>query len=657
MAKNSQEVRAKAWIDRIFRSNKVYEEWEDRYKCRDLEDFYLGHQYKQGEGEDNSERYVVNMCFPSVEIKIPSLLFFRPKIDIEVREPFEDQAGSNIAERTKLLEDTANTFISDRRVGFQEQALLSLRESFYRFGVIEVGYSADYIDNPNAGKPMLHDDGSEMEADGEPVVEPSVKIKPGSKESVYVRRIPAHQFRVAIGGNNRLDWSDWCGYYEWEYVEDVKQNPAYKNTANLKPQGSWKSTYTDPKGRPQRNSDQLNTDDERRDRSQMLKIWKIFDIRTKTKLVFAEGGTKALLEESYEYLPFAALKFHDIMDTFYPLPPMYNWRLPQMEMNETRQDQKIHRKRFKRRYASLKGAIDESEIEKLEAGADGVVAFTNSDPEKAIVPIQDAPLDSAFWRNIPATKDDFVQITGTGGEARGEASSATATQASIIDTRARIRESFSRYQVSLWLADIIKLLLWTIRDNMTQPFIIKRNVDMQASDAKINALRVGALWQQIQSEDLEDLDYEVAVDIESLSPANEDTDRTQWMAWMSSLTPQRVLMMMTSDTILRKDLSFFGIRGEKQIREIKKALEAQLLVMSGMPPMQAASQAKTGQMPQAPQPGLPGLPGGLPPVQTAPGAPNGSAGPTGGAPTDRIERQIQAQVQRRAPGAPIQTLQ
>lgn len=652
MAKNSQENEGRAWVDRIFRANKDYQEWEDKYFCRDLEDFYLGHQVKQSQDENGEEPYIVNLCFPSVEIKIPSLLFYRPKIDVDVRTPFEEQAGSNIAERTKLLEDTANTFISDRRVGFQEQALLALRESFYRFGVVEVGYSGNFIDNPNAGKPMLHDDGSEMmDEDGKPVLEPSVK--PPTKESVYVRRIPAHQFRVALGSNNRLDWTDWCGYYEWEYLEDVKRNPAYKNTANLKAQGSWKSDYTNPKGRPQRNSDTLDSVDERAKMSNMVKIWKIYDIRTKTKKVYAEGSYKPLQEESFTYLPFAVLKFHDILDTFYPLPPMFNWRLSQKEFNTTRQAQKIHLKRFKRRFARMKGTIDESEFEKLETGPDGVCVETNVDPEKAIVPIQDAQMSPDSWRNIPATKDDFMQITGVGGESRGEASSATATQASIIDTRARIRESFSRYQMSLFLADIISLLLKTIKEHMTLPFMVKRNVDLQASDAVQNAARVAGLWQQIEAEDLGELDYEVSVDMESMSPANEDTDRQQWMAMMSSLTPQTVLMLYTSDVMLRKHLAFFGIRGDKQILEVRKALESQLLVMSGMPPMQAAQAAKGGGMPQ---PGLPGMPGSLPQVQTTPGAPNGSAGPSVPTP-DRINAQIAAQVQQRAPGASVQTLQ
>lgn len=653
MAKNSQETRAKAWIDRIFRAERQYDEWNQKYRCSELEDLYLGHHYRSPEGEDGKEKYVVNMCFPSVEIKIPSLLFYRPKIDVDVREPFEDQAGSNIAERTKLLEDTANTFISDARVGFQEQALLSLREAFYRFGIVEVGYSGDFIDNPNAGKPALHDDGSEMQVDGEPVMQSFKILKPTKKgepssETVYIRRIPAHQFRVSIGANNRLDWCDWCGYYEWEYLEDVKANPAYKNTANLKPQGAWKTAYTDPKGRPQRNSDKLDTADERKDRSHMVKLWKIFDVRTKTKLVFAEGGAKALYEEPYSYLPFAVLKFHDIMDTFYPLPPMFNWRLPQEELNSTRQTQKIHGERFKRRYAYMDGSVDEAELQKLETGGDGTYIKTNVNAKDAVVPIQDAPLDSAYWRNIPATKDDFLQITGVGGEARGEASASTATQASIIDTRARIRESFSRYQVSLWLSGIVRLLLNTIRDNMLMPFVIKRNVDLQASDAQQNIARVGALWEQIQAEDLDEMDYEVAVDVESLSPANEDTERQQWMAWMSSLTPQRIMMMMSSDTILRKDLAFFGIRGDKQILEIKKALQTQLMVMSGASPLQAVMGSKGGAA------GLPGLPGTLPQVNPAPGAPEGSAGPTGAPMQDRINSQLNAQAQKLVPGVSTQ---
>ena len=651
MAKNNQEAIAKAWAGRIVQADKAYEAWDKKYRCRELEDFYLGHQYEAGVmGEDGKDPYVVNLAFATVEIKIPSLLFYRPKIDIDVREPFDAQPGSRIDDRTKLLEDTANTFVADRRVGFQDQALLALREAFYRFGVVEVGYSGDFIDNPNAGKPMLHDDGSEMQDEsGKTIVEPDRKLRGKDSETVYVRRIPAHQFRVSVGSNNRLDWSDWCGYYEWEYVEDVKSNPAYKNTSALKAQGSWKTKA--PSDTTQRASD-VDSEDERRARSKMLKLWKIWDIRTKTRWVFAEGSPKPLQQEPYTYLPFAALKFHDILDQFYPLPPMYNWVGPQKELNTTRQALRMHMARFKRRYGYVDGSIDESELEKLETGPDGTYVRFNT-PE-ALQAIEDAPLDSAFWRNIPATKDDFLQVTGVGGDARGAVEASTATQAAIIDTRSRVRESFSRYQVSLWLADIVRLLLWTIRDRMLLPFVIKRNVDMQAPDAFARAAEVASLWREIKAEDLGEVDYEVSVDVESLSPMNEDTERQQWMAWMSSLTPQRVVTMVCSDVLLRKDLAFFGIRGDKQFQEVKKALEAQLLIMSGMAPVQAVGQLKQGQMPMTPGGDMPGMPGKIPPVQQGMGAPNGTAGPVGPPIEGRVNQQLRMQTNQLVPGASVQ---
>lgn len=635
MAKDSQTTRVRAWVDRIQMAQKFQEEWEKKYKCDRLEDFYLGHQWEDKDiTETGQERYVINLCFPNVEVKIPSLFFYNPKFNVEVQEPYADSMG-DIEERAKLLEDTLNTFAADSKVGFQDQSTLALKEGFYRFSVVEVGYTGNYIDNPNAGKPMLNDKGEEMRGDdGEPVLQPEKVLGKGG-ESLYVRRIPAHQFIVSIGGNNRLEWCDWYGYWEWKYVEDVKKNPAYKNTDTVKANGSWKSQYK--QGQKERRSD--NPDDEAAARRNMVKVWKIWDARTYQKIVLAEGNQKPLLEEPYEFCPFAVLKFHEIMDSFYPLPPMYNWLLPQVELNETREMMRVHRKRYYRRYTYRDGSIDENELMKLETGGDGVYAKANVD--EPLKPVPDAPLDSAVQFNIPLTKDDLLQITGVSGEAKGAAEATTATQASIIDTRSRIRENYSRYQVSKWLASIGKLMLMTIRTKFTAPLMVRRMVDHQSPDAVLKAANVIYLWQEIQAEDLGEINYETSVDVESLSPLNEDVQRQQWLAWVQTLTPQKLMLMLASETILKKDLGYFGIKSNKQIQEIKKGLEAMLLTQSGLPPALAIAGV---------QGGVPGAPGQIATPQQAGVGPAGGAGPGATPFENRVNSQIAASVEAAAPG-------
>lgn len=569
MAKTSEKDRVKQWQTRVDMAEKAYQKWEDKYKPSVLEDYYYGHQWEGQPEELARQNYVINLCFPSVEVKLPSLMFYRPQVRVEPRPNWSDDPGNDLEFRTQLRQDTLNTFLDDKDVGFKVETTLAMKEAFPRFGIVEVGYSADFIDNPRAGKPMLHENGEEMkDGAGNAVITPD---RTQVAEQLFVKRIPSKTFRVAVNGKNRLRRNDWCGYYEWHYPDDLKRNPRYSNTANLKTGGKISGDYTDKAAD--------NSEEGMKERG-MVKIWKIWDLRTMSRCVFVEGGEKYLLQEPFQFLPFASLKFHDLFDEFYPLPPMFNWIHPQNELNETRNAQRIHRKRFYRRYGRLP-TVDEAEWRKVEDGGDGVCGvFPGND---AVWAIEDAPLDGAIARNVPETKQDFLEISGIGGEERGVSDADTATQANIIDVRSRIRENYSRSQVAEWLGEICELLLMTIDAYMELPMWIKVNVDPQGPYAQIEQLRVFAGWLQIKKEELGGMRFSCKVDVESLSPLTEDARRQSWERVLTIMMTQPQLAM--SDVLLKKTLAFYDIRSDKEIQEVKKGMTAILM-------MQAASAAQ-----------------------------------------------------------------
>lgn len=242
MARTADKERVKNWQKRIDSADKVYKKWEETYRCQTLENYYLGHQWANQTSDLSQQKYVINLCFPSVEIKIPSLLFYRPQVRIEPRPAKTDDPNTNADQRASLLRDTLNTFLDDRSVKFKSQTTLALKEAFPRYGMIEVGYTADFIDNPNAKKPLLHEDGSEMKVGNDPVMNPDRMI---SRESLFVKRIPSKQFRVSIQGKNELNENDWVGYYEWHHPEDLKKSIRYKNTTTLKATASITQEFSD----------------------------------------------------------------------------------------------------------------------------------------------------------------------------------------------------------------------------------------------------------------------------------------------------------------------------------------------------------------------------------------------------------------------------
>ena len=560
MPRKTDKSRVKVWQNRVDASSKEYKKWEEKFRCKELYDYYEGFQWP----DDERERYVINLVFPTIEARKPSLLFYRPKVKVEPLPTHADDMGTVVEERAQLTQDTVNTFIQYKNTNFQDQTYMALLESFFRFGMIEVGYTADFIDNPNAGKPLLEDDGkTEIEGTIQPEQIPK-------EENLFIKRIPAHTFRVSMESQNDLGRNSWCGYYEWHYPADLKRNKQYKNTNTIKITGQVRSETAAIE-------DEESEEEGAAGRyKNMAKVWKIWDNRTKKKMVWVDGGDKFLVEKTYRRLPFADLKFHERLDQYLPLPVVFNWKSPQDELNETREMQRTHRKRFYRRYTYVDGAIDIEEIEKLETGGDGVYAKSNRD--EPLRPVPDAPLDSAILRNIPLTKDDFREISGVGGDQRNVAESETATQAQIMDVRSRVRESWARVQVANWLARIARLMIEEIRDNFTLPMMIRINVDPLAPSAGEQALKTAVLWQQIQSEELVS-SYDVSVDIESLSPMSEDAKRQQWTQLLTIFSsPQLLAALSVSDVIMRKTLGYYGITSEREIQGFKQAIQ-QLLMM------------------------------------------------------------------------------
>jgi hypothetical protein len=221
---------------------------------------------------------------------------------------------------------------------------------------------------------------------------------------------------------------------------------------------------------------------------------------------------------------------------------------------------------------------------------------------------------------------DFQIVSGVGGEQRGVAESETATQASIIDVRSRLRETAARTKVANWLADISRLILLTVREYMALPFWIEINVDPVAAAAgSPEAVQVTQTWKEIQAEDLGNSDMDVFIDLASMSPVTEDVQRNSWNQVLALLTnPTLCQIMAGSEVILRKTLSLYGVRTENEIHEIQKVCQQVTASMAAQAQADAAAKAKlpgtAGDLSAAAASQITGGTGG-PGPQQAPGPP------------------------------------
>jgi hypothetical protein len=592
MARTPDSKRVKEWKTRVDLADKVYTEWEDKFRCDDLEQYYEGFQWS-----DEGDHYTINLFFPTVEVRLPSLMFRRPKANFTLVPYREDDANSGLEARAELLESVADHFVTRQGTDFRPETLLATKESLYRFGVIESAYSANFTDNPKAGRPALNEEGEPLKhpETGDDILERDRILE---DERIYVRRVPARQFRVPANNKNRLDHNDWCGYYEYHWPSDLKKNKQYKNTHKLKGK-TYMPEHIDPGQHVQKGDEQY--------KEGMTKIWKIWDLRIRKRYVFPEDGDFFLVDgDKFDYHPFSILKFHERMDTFYPVPYLFNLISPQDELNETREMQKTHRRRFCRRYMMRENAIDDDELAKLTGPPiDGQVVVVKAALNDVFAPIPDAPLDRAVAYNVPTTHDDFSRISAIGGEARGLSDADTATQAQIINQNSNVRDQFTRDHVASWLSDVIRTLVKSARDNLSGDFYVKVNVDPFSPQAQEEAQGVIAVWQTIKPEMIGEIEFEVTIDVETLAPPNKELDKREWLEAMSVIfgNPASTMILANSPLLTKRTLDLYNITNGKDIVEIHKAIQGvamHLMQAAGGDPNNANAAGTAGGGDQAP---------------------------------------------------------
>ena len=201
-------TKSSIWLTRLQKANQQYKAWSDKYRIPDLEAFYEGFQWNWAEGS-TEDRYTSNRFFTAIDVKLPELTFSKPRFEVKPKpgkdEWDEEAAGNRAFLRTHVL----NTIFSDPDIKADEEIQRAVQDAFFRFGVIEVGYSTDWIDNPNVMEPMYasHEDNSIGEEDDEIVKQPS---KLPVNERIYLKQIPAANFRVGELHDPEIERCDWC---------------------------------------------------------------------------------------------------------------------------------------------------------------------------------------------------------------------------------------------------------------------------------------------------------------------------------------------------------------------------------------------------------------------------------------------------------------
>lgn len=601
-----QRISDDVWSERLPAAKKHKKTWENQFKIPILYKYYSGFQWKTD--GINYNPYTINKFYETIQIKCAQFIPTFPKYVISTRELNEISDMASAARSAQLKEDLLNQIVSDNRLRYTDEVEQAYKESFFAFGICEVGYSADWITNPQATPPATRGqlELTSGKKSSDVVVEPPELPK---NEQVYIKHIPARSFFIGGSDHAYLARCGWCGYYEYVDRDDLLSLPKLMNKDKLLFGVSSSDSNTLVRQGKEDNEVGIEFT-----KSSAVRVWHIWDLRTANRLLLLDSPVATLWQRHFDQFPlFDFRPDKDLRSNgFYPVPPAFHWLSPQDEYNETREMLRAHRRRFVRKFQVVEGRIDDQEIEKFETGADGALVKVKA-PD-SITPIQNADLGHALDQTLATSADDLNRISGTTDESRGVADRTTATQATIVNQRTALRETKERDRIVDWLCQIGRAVLLTVNKNFTGRMLVRLSAQEGSESYGGTVQELAPTYKYVTSEDLSDgYDFKIDIDLTSMSVSARDDEKRRLFEFTAYLTQNPAVAF--SPYLIREAAVRIGYRNEKAIAEFQK----QALLMELARQLQVQAQVKQGQaaLAQMSQPQMP---------------------PNGGAPQQMIQR-------------------
>lgn len=564
---------SKRWENRIDSADRVYKAWYDRFKLDALYSYYEGFQWLY-EVDESNRPYVVNLVYSIIETKLPNLIVDNPEFSLSPRPTGTTFDMNKAMEDSQLREDALNFICSQKKFGITDKHELAILDAFFGFGVLETDYSSDRAINP-----YLNSKGSN-------------KID----DLLYCKHIPFDNFRVSGAANWDLSSGKWYGYFEWTPQERLEK---YKNKLNL--------DYN-----PLQDADEVFAVDGATGKLTIAsestwivgpaghyKIWHLWDFETEKFCLFAPdnaiGSDRILEYKDFDHSPISTLRFGKRRKGWYPYPPVWNWISPQDEVNDIAQTQKVHRKRFMRKYMVLENAFaDANEEDKFLTGPDGTTfKVTRMDAIKAV---DNPTLDPSAIQGLQRSYDDINRISGSSSEKQQVADRTTATQAQLMSQAAQIRESKDVMRVGNFMEDFGRNVLVAIRKSPGSFWAMVKD----RSEGFIGEVKkVNKLWKKIPSTVFRGDDSDITLNVASVSPLAQNADKQKFMEFLALISQYEILAF--SPDLLREAAYRVGYKNSVVLGQFQQW--AQIAALGKSMQLKAQVQAAAPQMPQGAQPG------------------------------------------------------
>jgi hypothetical protein len=556
------------WEARIQSAAKSKLEWQTRFDTSKSEKYFEGEQWRTSPGQEKP--YVLNMIFSTIRIKLAGLIFKRPRFILSPTPGHSDWNLEAAVKCAQLKQDALNSIISNRKLRFARQLQRAAQDSFFQFGIVETGYSADFR-NPLDLNSMKEGGDDADGDDKDKLIKPQPLIE---SERIYFKRIQPRRFVTCVTDESDLEDLEWYGYWQFYYTDQLARTPGIKKEDLISDGYSGNYTY---------GLDEI--DDNTRlmlKEGETTKVWHIFDNVSKERKLISSSGN-VLWSEPFERTPISDIRWVYRNSGFYPIPPVSQWLSPQDEINESRQQMKSYRRRFTNKFGKLKGKIDQEEVDKFITGGEGTVVEVK-DPNALFGisnPNQTGPTSEGFI----ISKDDFRLMSGSSAEAAGVADRQTATASKIQAGRSEIIESAEQIDFSEFACSIGREILLTAQERLSMPIWVKMTGDPQdAGNGQVQIISEfqanAPTYQQVLAADLVDgHDFDIDVNIENSTPSAMQSEQQAFITF-NTLLLQFPHLAMDGD-LIRETAYRSGYRNEKIIQKMQQTALLAMAAKSG----------------------------------------------------------------------------
>ena len=400
-----------------------------------------------------STQLPVNLVFSVLRSLVPQVYFRNPIIMVTPTKP-----GLEHELHARLVQDIDNWLLREINVKYQIKRMIV---DAFLCGTATgfVGYDSQYGFSPDNTIPETEGAASLTQFDKQGNrIEYNAHIGPGMPW--FLRSRP--EDTVYPWGCESAESAEWVATRSFRPVEDMKKDPKYKNTSDLK--GSFVHNRTTAEGTEREEESShtgLGTDHE------WVELWQIHDAKTKEVLALAMNHDKFLRQEEdhcqIDGIPAESLVFNADPDYVYGISDAKIIEPQLLELIEIRTQAMKHRRVDILKLLYRKGAIPKEQVDKLlSPEVMAAIAVEGDSPLRDVVlPLQGGAggILADMQNAAEAVRQDVREMVGFSRAATGEYQGKThisSKETEVVHAANQIRVDERRDIVADLLTKIIR---------------------------------------------------------------------------------------------------------------------------------------------------------------------------------------------------------